>query len=200
MVLQLAYAITLAIGFFSLKSPQEPIGEPMLAMLEVLIVVMMPAMVGLMVAVHAWAPARSKVFSLAAVVFMGLLAVVTSSVHFAILTLSRQAAFRSQPWLPLVLSFKWPSVAYALDILAWDFFFAVSLLFAAAVFSGSRLALAIRALMIISALLALAGLSGVVTGDMQLRNIGIAGYVGVFWFACVLLTVLFYRAGALGRR
>jgi hypothetical protein len=44
---------------------------------------MMPAMVALMVAVHAWAPAQVKTLSLTAVVFMGLLAGVTCMVHFA---------------------------------------------------------------------------------------------------------------------
>jgi len=43
-------------------------------------------------------------------------------------------------------------------------------------------------MMIASGVLALAGLSGVVVGDMQLRNIGIVGYVGVFssWQRCWL--------------
>ena len=50
--------------------------------------------------------------------------------------------------------------------------------FAAPVFGGSRLAVSIRVLMIVSGVLALVGLSGVVAGDMQLRNIGIVGYVG----------------------
>ena len=59
-------------------------------------------------------------------------------------------AFAGQSWLPLFLSFKWPSVAYALDILAWDVFFAFSMFFAAPVFGGSRLAASIRALMIAS--------------------------------------------------
>lgn len=40
---------------------------------------------------------------------------------------------------------------------------------------------------------ALAGLSGVATGDMRLRNIGILGYVGVFVVVAVLLAVLFRR-------
>jgi hypothetical protein len=192
-VLEVVYAVTLAVGFLSLKSPQEPIGDPMFSILEVLIIVMMPVMVALMAAVHAWAPSHAKTLSLAAVVFTGLLAGVTCSVHIVVLTLSRQAAFFEQPWLPLFLSFRWPSVAYALDILAWDFFFALAMLFAAPIFSGSRLAQSIRVLMILSAVLALAGLSGVVAGDMQLRNIGIAGYAGVFPVVAVLLAVLFYR-------
>jgi hypothetical protein len=97
-------------------------------------------MVALMVAVHAWAPSHAKALSLTSVVFMGLLAGVTCSLHFMILTLSRQVAFAGQSWMPLFLSFKWPSVAYVLDIVAWDFFFALSMFFAAPVFGGNRLA------------------------------------------------------------
>lgn len=193
-VLLVAYAVTLVAGLLSLKSPKEPIGDPMFSILEVLIILVMPAMVALMVAVHAWAPAQAKVLSLAAVVFMGLLAGITCSVHFVILTLSHQAAFAAQPSLPLFLSFNWPSAAYALDILGWDFFFALSMFFAAPVFGGSRLAESIRVLMIASGVFALAGLSGVVAGDMQLRNIGIFGYVALFLIAAGLLGVLFYRA------
>jgi hypothetical protein len=193
-ILLVAYAVTLVVGLLSLESPQEPIGDPMFTLLEILIIVMMPAMVALMVAVHAWAPMHAKTLTLTSVVFMGLLAGVTSVVHFCVLSLSRQPEFAGQSWLPMVLSFKWPSVVYALDILAWDIFFPLSMLFAAPVFWGSRLAAWIRVLMIASGVLAFAGLSGVVVGDMQLRNIGIVGYVGVFLVVATLLAVLFYRA------
>lgn len=191
--LQVAYAVTLVMGFMSISSADEPIGDPMFTILEVLILAMMPAMVALMAAVHAWAPASAKALSLTALVFMGLVAGVTSALHFVMLTLSRQPAFAELPALPLVLSFEWPSVVYALDILAWDVFFALSMLFAAPVFGGSRLAVSIRALMIASGVLALAGLSGVVGADMRLRNIGIVGYLGVFLVVAALLAVLFYR-------
>jgi hypothetical protein len=193
-ILVVTYAVTLVVGLLSLESPQEPIGDPMFTILEVLIIVMMPAMVALMVAVHAWAPMHAKTLTLTSVVFMGLLAGVTCIVHFCVLTLSRQPEFAGQLWLPLVLSFNWPSVVYALDILAWDIFFPLSMLFAAPVFSGSRLAAWVRVLMIASGVLAFAGLSGVVVGDMQLRNIGIVGYVGVFLVVAALLAVLFFRA------
>jgi hypothetical protein len=193
-VLGVAYAVTLAAGFLSLESPQQPIGDPMFSILEVLIIAMMPLMVALMAAVHAWAPSHAKTLSLTAVVFMGLLAGMTCSLHFVVLTMRRQPAFAGQPWLPLLLEFKWPSVVYALDILGWDVFFPLSMFFAAPVFSGSRLAEWIRRLMIASGLLALAGLGGVAFSDMQLRNIGILGYVGVFLVVAVLLAVLFNQA------
>ena len=193
-ILLVAYAVTLVVGLLSLESPQEPIGDPMFTILEILIIIMMPAMVALMVAVHAWAPMHAKTLTLTSVVFMGLLAGVTSVVHFCVLSLSRQPEFAGQSWLPMVVSFKWPSAVYALDILAWDIFFPLSMLFAAPVFWGSRLAAWIRVLMIASGVLAFAGLSGVVVGDMQLRNIGIVGYLGVFLVVATLLAVLFYRA------
>lgn len=187
------YAATLVAGLLSLRSPQDPIGDPWFSILEILIILTMPLMVALMVAVQAWAPAETKVFSLIALLFMILLTGLTCSVHFVILTVSRLDAFSEQPRMQLFLSFKWPSVSYALDILAWDIFFALSALFAAPVFSGSRLAISIPMLLVASGALALAGLSGVVVGDMHLRNIGIVGYAGVFPVAALLLAILFYR-------
>lgn len=192
-VLVAAYAVTLTIGLLSLDAPDQPIRNPTFTILEILIIIMMPALVGLMIAVHAWAPTRLKALGFAAVVFMGLLAGLTISLHFVILTVSREPEFEGQPWLPLVLEFKWPSIAYALDILAWDVFFALSMLFAAPVFRGSRLARWIQWLMLAAGILALAGLSGVAFGDMQLRNIGIVGYVPVFLVVAALLGVLLYR-------
>ena len=62
-ILVVAYAVTLTMGLLFLKSPQQPIGDPMFTSLEVLIILMMAAMVALMVAVHAWAPMHAKTLS-----------------------------------------------------------------------------------------------------------------------------------------
>ncbi len=193
-LLLLAYAVTLGAGFASLDSPDEQIGDPYFTLLEILIMIMMPPMVSLMAAVHVWAPTRLKVLSLTSVVFMGLVAGTTCALHFVILTLSRQPEFIGLQNGPLFLSFTWPSLAYAVDIVAWDVFFPVSLLFASGVFAGSRLAASIRWSMILSAVLALAGLSGALTGDMGLRNIGIVGYVGGFFVVVLFLGLLFQRS------
>jgi hypothetical protein len=192
--LSVVYAVVLIAGLLSLQSSQQPIGDPLFAILEILIILTMPLMVALMVSVHSWAPGEAKVFSLMALVFTSLLAGLTTTVHFVLLTVGRLSAFAGLSWVPLFLSFTWPSVPYALDILAWDVFFALSVLFAAPVFSGNRLATSIRVLMIGSGALSLAGLSGVVVGDMQLRMIGVVGYAGVFPIAALLLGILFYRA------
>src|SRR5215208_7787965 len=63
-ILLVAYAVTLTVGLASLESPQQPIGDPIFTILEVLIIVLMPAMVALIVAVHAWAPMQAKTLTL----------------------------------------------------------------------------------------------------------------------------------------
>ena len=187
-----AYAVTLLAGLWSLESPQQPIGDPLFSILELLIIFSMPTMVALMVSIHAWASPDTKVFSFMAVVFTSLAAVITTSLHFVILAVSHQAAFAGL--FPLFLSFTWPSVAYALDILAWDVFFPLAVLSAAPVFGGTPLSAWVRILLLVSGALGAAGLSGLVTGDMRLRNIGIVGYAGVYPCAAMLLAILFHRA------
>jgi hypothetical protein len=188
-----AYAVTLAAGLASLRSPQQPIGDPFFPILEVLIILSAPLMVAVMVSVYAWTPPETKACSLAALVFMSLLAGVTCGVHFVILTVGRQIGSAGLPWAPLLFSFSWPSIPYALDILAWDLSFGLSMLFAAPVFSGDRLLASIRFLMIVSGVLALAGISGAVVGDMQFRMIGVVGYAGLFPVVALLLAILFRR-------
>jgi hypothetical protein len=197
--LSVIYLVPLVLGLLSLTSSQDPIGDPYFSMMELLILPMAPLMVVSMVAVHAYAAREAKAYSFVALAFMILLAGITSSVHFVILTLSSQIDAARLPWLPLFLSFTWPSVPYALDILAWDFFFALAMLFAAPVFTGGRLETTVRILLIVSGVLSLVGLIGVPLAHMHVwfwyavRNIGILGYAGVAPVAFLLMGMLFGR-------
>jgi hypothetical protein len=198
-VLCVIYAVTTTLGFLSLKSPQDPIGDPYFTIMEIFIILLMPLMVITMIAVHAYAPSEVKAYSFTALVFMIVMAVITSSLHFVILTVSRQIEAAGLTQAALFFSFKWPSVAYALDILAWDWFFALSMLFAAPVFKQVGLETAIRYIMIISGVLSLVGLLGVPLAIMKVeywfyvRNIGIIGYAFVSPVAFLLLGIIFGR-------
>lgn len=192
-LLEVAYAITTGLGLLSLQSPQEPIGDPFFFIMELLIIPMVVLMVVVMVAVHAYASAETKAYSLTALILMILLAGITSSNHFVVLTVSRQIDALGSAWFPVLFAFKWPSVVYALDILAWDWFFALSMLFAAPVFKVGRLEMAVRNLMIVSGVLSLAGLFGVPLADMQVRNLGILGYAVVAPLVFLLLGIVFGR-------
>mgnify|MGYP006280184185 FL=1 len=192
--LGMAYAITTALGLLSLESPQEPIGDPYFSVMELLILVMAPLLVVSMVAVHAYAASDAKAYSLTALVFVLVLAGITSSVHFVVLTVGRHVEATGLAWVPLFFSFEWPSVVYALDVLAWDWFFALSLLFAAPAFEGDGLERAVRTLLVVGGVLSLVGLVGVPIGNMQVRNVGVVGYAVVAPVAFLLMGIVFGRA------
>ena len=187
----MTYGGVLIAGLCALPSPQVPIGDPFFTILEILIIVLTLPLVALMSVVHAWAPQQAKVYSSMALVFIGLLAGVTACVHFVILTVGHASGADQD--MAFLFSFTWPSVVYALDILAWDVFFALAVLCAAVVFSGGGLLRLIRVLLLLSGTMALVGLVSVVVGDMRWRFIGIAGYVLVFPLAVTCIGVLFFR-------
>lgn len=192
--LSLVYGILLSLGLASLPYPGAAIGDPWFTMMEILIIPMMPAMVMLMAAIQASAPSTARRRGRWALGFMIATAVLTAAVHLTLLVLRRVLPI-DERWHAL-LSFEWPSLAYALDMLAWDVLFALSVLLAATLFGRSPLRRAIRTTLTISGVLALAGLAGPLLGDMRLRNIGVVGYAVVFPVAAALLALHFRRASA----
>ena len=189
--LSVAYAIPLTIGLLALRSKDDPIVDPWFSMMEWLILLSAPFMVAVIISVHLVAPRSRRGFSTASLVFMAMAALITCGVHFTILTLGHEPAIASLPWTSSLLSFTWPSVPYALDILAWDFFFPLSVLLAAPVFGGSRLANSIRLLLLVSGVVSLVGLFGPTFHNMELRSFGILGYALVFPIAVVQMARLF---------
>lgn len=190
--LGILYVVVTAIGLLTLQSSADPIGDPWFSTMEVLILVTAPLMVLLMVALHLQAAPHNRVFSLAALVFMGVMAGIMGIVHFTVLAVSRPVqALIAQPWTQQLFSFTWPSVIYGLDILAWDVFYALSALCAALLFGGDRLGRTLRILFFVSGGLSLVGLAGPFTGNMQIRDIGIIGYALVFTIACLPLSRYF---------
>lgn len=190
----LLYIPVLVWGFAMAGNTKDPLGDPYLAILEVLIILMAPLLVMMMVAVHAYASGPAKTFSLAALIHVILAAGTTTAVHFVLLTVDRQIDENDIPGRSFLFSWEWPSVAYALDILAWDWFLGLAMLFAVPVFSGNdRLGASIRATLILGGVLSIAGVVGPAFGNINLRWIGQVGYEAVFPVACLLIAILFRR-------
>jgi hypothetical protein len=126
---------------------------------------------------------------------MILLAAVTCSIHFVQLVAIRRmepAAMRALA--PIVsLPWKWPSIMFALDLLAWDLFFGLSMLLAAPIFEGSKLQMALRRVMFLSGSLCLAGLPGPALGDLRFQSIAIVGYAGLGPVVFLLLSLVLSR-------
>ncbi len=192
-LLGIFYVIITAIGLFSLESPQDTIGNPYFTIMEILSILIALLMAISLAAVHHYAPPVDKFFSLIAVILMFVTTAITSCVHFVILSVSHHMEEEQLAKYSFLFSFNWPSVVYALDVLAWDLFFALSVLFAAKVFSKNKFEKKISLLLVICGILSLIGLIGVPLQNMQIRNIGIIGYA-------IIAPVAFFLIGkTLGR-
>jgi hypothetical protein len=69
----------------------------------------------------------------------------------------------------------WPSVTYAIELVAWDLFLGAALLFAGVALPGQA-PRGLRRLLQATGIVCLAGLIGPVMGDMRVQRIGVFGY------------------------
>jgi len=191
--LGLAYVPTMVAGFVAAGGLSAPIPDPYQAVMELLILLLAPTLVVAFATLYRYASPWGKTLSLSALVLVGLMAGITICVHFVVLSVGRQANETTLPGFALLVSWTWPSVIYALDIAAWDFCLGLALVLVAPVFSGSRLARWVRYGAILSGVLCLAGITGAVLGNMNVRNIGILGYGGVLPVVALLMGRLFSR-------
>jgi uncharacterized membrane protein len=183
------------IGVVARPPSPEPLQQvdPYLAILEALMILFAVLLVVMMAAVYAYAPPERKTSSLAALAFTICFAVTTCGVHFVSLTLGRQTDPRVLPLLSHQLSTgNWPTLAMSLDLLAWDFFLGVALVFAARVFKGEA-SRRVRVSMTLAGALCLVGTLGPASGHLPIQYFGIAGYAFVLPLACALLTMFFWR-------
>ena len=114
-------------------------------------------------------------------------ACLTMTVHVVELVVARRVEPEAVPGFARLFDFAWPSMLYAVDIVAWDLLLGLSLVFAAVVFTGHRYRAARRGLLV-SGVLCLGGLVGPAIDVLAWRGIGILGYVVAFPVACVALS------------
>jgi hypothetical protein len=177
----IAYLVTLAIGF-AVHGLAEPIVDPILAIMEVLTLMSAPLMVVMMAAIHDRASVNRKIYGVIALAFTIVFAGTTSAVHFVELTAGRQLGLGG---------IVWPSPMYAAELFAWNLFLGLALLFAAPVFDGGGPEPRVRAGLLISGGLCVAGIVGPVFGNMRLQLVGVLGYAGGLPVVCFMLARLF---------
>ena len=180
-VIGLAYVAALVVGFMQVGF-DAPIGDPVLAVMEGLTLLSSLGVLVAMAAIHQHAAPERKIFGVLALSFTVMFAGITSTVHFVALTASRQLG---------VAGIAWPSAGYAAELLAWDWFLGLALIFAAPVFAGKGAERLPRRAFLLSGVLALAGTVGPLVGDMRLQRIGILGYAVALPIAFFLLARYF---------
>jgi hypothetical protein len=144
------YLVALAAGF-ARHGLSEPIADPVLSVMEVLTLLSAPPLVTLMAAVYERAETDQKAYGLAALAFATICAGITSAVHFVELTAARQLGGGG---------IAWPSRTYAAELLAWDVFLGIALMFAAPTFTGGGLERTVRRSLLACGALCLAGTVG----------------------------------------
>ncbi len=188
-VVSVAYVVVVAFGIVE-AGFDDPIVDPTLAVMEALTLLAAPLLVAVMAAIYETASRDRRMFGLMALVFAGIMAGLTSAVHFVALTAGRQTDFT-------VL--EWPSTLYAMELLAWDVFLGLSLVCAALVFVGSGIRAIARWSLLLAGGLSLLGAIGPIVGDMALQRIGILGYgIGLPITAWVLSRFFHRREDSLG--
>jgi hypothetical protein len=189
-LIEVAYVAVFVVGFASIRNTSDPLPDPYLAIAEILILVMAPIMVCLMLAIHQCAPKQAKPFTQVALGWMLAAAAFTTVVHFVQLTVARHIDSATFPGYAGIFGWQWPSTFYAIDIVAWDVFFGLALLFAVPAFTR-RDATLVRRGLILSGSLCLIGLVGPFANVLGLRTIGIVGYTVVFGLTCLPLSRTF---------
>ena len=179
------YIVALVIGFTT-RGLSAPIVDPLLAIMEILTLVAAPLMLVMMAAIQGRATGNRKTVGTIAFAFMILMTGMTSAVHFVELTSMRQLGSAS---------LVWPSPAYAVELLAWDVFLGLSLVFAAFTFEDSGRERRVRRGLLVCGILCLVGVVGPVVGNMRLQLVGVFAYGGVLPVVCLLLSRFFRDEG-----
>jgi hypothetical protein len=179
-----AYLVALAIDFAA-HGLNAPIVDPILAVMEVLTLVSAPLILVMMGAIHSYASVNHKFSALIALSFAIVFVGMTSAVHFVELTAFRQRGSSG---------ILWPSPEYAIELLAWNLFLGLALLFAAPVFDGEGRERRVRRGLTLSGVLCVAGIVGPAVGIMRLQLVGVFGYAVVLPVVCFMLARLF-RSG-----
>lgn len=175
------YAVALIVGFVT-RGLSSPIVDPLLAMMEVLTTIAAPLLLIMMAAVHGRASNERPLAGLAALIFMALATGVTSVVHFVQLTAMRQLG---------TAGLVWPSPLYAAELLAWDVFVGLALVFAACALETTRGQRLARLGLLTCGVLCLVGVLGPASGRMRLQFVGVFGYGVVLPVVCLSVANLF---------
>ena len=171
------YVVVLAGGVFTVGL-EQPIGDPILAIMEVITVLSAVAVTTMVTALAADAPPARRMYGTLSVIFTGLFAGTTTVVHVIALSAARELN---------VPALVWPSMLYAAELAAWDVLLGVALVFSALSLEESRRLRVIRIGLFTAGALCLFGIVGPMLGRMAFQRIGIVGYAVVLPSICALV-------------
>ena len=151
------------------------------------------ALIGLVIAVRAFADATRALFAQATLLVGSLGAVLTMTIHFVQLTAVRQLWQASQ-----VADYRlvWPSMLFAAEYFAWDILIGLAMVCAGLSLPDVPTATSARRAFLAGGLLCLLGSAGPFSGWMVAQNAALFGYGVILPVASALLARLFYATSS----
>lgn len=190
LVVGVSYVAVIGAWLVRERTPSEPIGDPYLAVMEVLTIASALALLGFCSAVASYCDLERRSLALMALGCGTLAAGITMCVHFVQLTAIRQL------WESGELNdyrLVWPSMLFSVEYLAWDVLVGLTMLMVAGSL-GRESARGARTVLATGGVCCLAGVSGPATGQMMLQNIAVFGYAILLPLAAYLMARLFRTA------
>ena len=191
LIVGILYVAVITVWLIIEATPREPIGDPYLAVMEVLTMVSALALLGLVVAIWCFADTAHRPAALTAFAIGTLAAALTMAIHFVQLTAIRQL-WRAGRLVDYRL--VWPSSLFALEYFVWDVLIGFTLLCVSFAIAGDPSAERARRALLIGGVLCLAGVAGPLSGRMFLQNVAVLGYAVVLPIAAALTARMFHAA------
>jgi len=150
-----------------------------------------PSFVVLMISIHHYAPEDKKIWSHIGVAFAIIYAVLVSIVYYSQMTFAVPHIQRGEADQVALLLMDWGSFIFTIDVLGYGFMH-LATLFAAFVFTGSKLERWIRWALVANGTASSANLFWFIPGIWYIAMV----WAVTFPLATAMLAVLFRRAGA----
>jgi hypothetical protein len=140
------------------KMVKDPFNNPFSPIASIILLPTATFLIACIASIYAYAPRGSKVYGMLSLVFMSLAMGITTVINFSFfVTLTHHDQMVGTIWLSLIFPSTQPRMLGQVDYLAWGWFFGLSMIMAAPIFSEEGLEKAIRILMTATGILTIVG-------------------------------------------
>jgi len=185
--LGIIYVLLITIGIMTQSKETGYIRDDIRILMEIFTMISAVLLLLFAISIDQVVEQDKRLFSIFSVLMMLGLVILTFFCHFINITIGKNL-IKNNEILGYLFSLTWPSLIFAVDILAWDIFFGLSFIALGISIMDIFAKKIIAITMIIAGILSLVGLISLPLNNMNLRYIGVFGYT-----VMPLITSIFYN-------
>jgi hypothetical protein len=187
--LGIIYVLLITIGIMTQSKETGYIQDDIRILMEISTMISAILLLLFAISIDQLVEESKKLFSTFSVLMMLGLVILTLFCHFISITIG-ESLIENNEIFGYLVSLTWPSVIFAVDILAWDILFGLSFIALGISIINSFPKKIIPITMIVAGILSLVGLIALPLNNMNLRYIGVFGYT-----VMPLITSILYISG-----